>query len=104
MSLIFEMDDSEQNEFYTLLSELNVVKALEPLSLIYSDMSEEFIKAVKGHNSSIEKRIDDLNSMIDKLTDHQSNLSTDIRYLIYTKQCYLLISTHFMKVQLMKRC
>lgn len=85
MSLIFEMDDSEQNEFYTLLSELNVVKALEPLSLIYSDMSEEFIKAVKGHNSSIEKRIDDLNSMIDKLTDHQSNLSTDIRYLILYK-------------------
>lgn len=85
MSSIFDMDDCEQNEFFTLLSELDVIKVLEPLSLVYSDVSEEFIKAVRGFNSTIENRIEDLNSMIDKLTDHQSYLSTDIRYLILYK-------------------
>lgn len=85
MSTILTLSNEEQNKFYTFLEELQVVKSLRPLSLVVPSDSLNLLKVIKGYNISIEKRIEKLNNILGYLSDHQSNLSTDVRFLVLNK-------------------
>lgn len=84
MSLIFNLPDGKQKDFYKLLEELKVIEALRPLSLVF-DQSPEFSKTIDGHNINIQKRVTILNNILEELSDQHSNLTTDVRFLILYK-------------------
>ncbi|QJC98379.1 hypothetical protein HC660_39320 [Bacillus mojavensis] len=85
MSLVFSLSNEKQKVFYNLLDELQVIESLGPLSLVFQNQSPEFLQSIKGYNSSIQKRIKQLNIILKELSDQHSNLSTDIRFLIVYK-------------------
>lgn len=85
MSLIFNLPDEKQKDFYKLLEELQVIESLRPLSLVFADQSSGFLKAIKGHTISIRKRVKILNNILEDLYDQHSNLTTDVRFLVLNK-------------------
>lgn len=85
ISLIFNLPDEKQKDFYKLLQELHVIESLRPLSLVFSEQSPEFSKSIEGHNISIQKRVEILNSILEDLYDQHSNLTTDVRFLVLYK-------------------
>jgi len=81
-SLILKLDDYKQVIFFTFLKELNLIECLKPLSVVLSGKSDIFDYFVNGSSDSISNRVNSLNKILDDLTNHQSELSTDVRYLI----------------------
>jgi hypothetical protein len=85
MSLIFTLPDEKQKVFYKFLEELQVIESLRPLSIVFSDQSPKFLKAINGHYISIKMRVKKLNNILEDLSDQHSNLTTDVRFLILYK-------------------
>ncbi|RDZ10101.1 hypothetical protein C3744_23675 [Priestia megaterium] len=85
ISLIFNLPGEKQKAFYKLLEELQVIEALKPLSLVFSDQSSEFLTIIKGYTVSIKKRVKVLNEILEDLSNQHSNLTTDVRFLILYK-------------------
>lgn len=82
ISLILKLPEEKQESFFTYLKQLDVLNSLKPLSALLSTEHEVFLRYLKGYELNIEDRIKILNDIIQKLSDHQSHLSTDIRFLI----------------------
>lgn len=81
-SLILKMEIEKQDEFYDYI--LNYIKAdvLSPLTTIftyskYQSFASKFISGL-----SVEQRVKIINDVLKKATNHQSYLSTDIRFLV----------------------
>jgi hypothetical protein len=85
MSLIFSLSAKNQTIFYNLLEELELIKSLGSLSLVFPNHSTEFIDVIKGYTSSIKNRIKKLNGILKELSDQHSNLTTDVRFIILYK-------------------
>ncbi|MFL2075451.1 hypothetical protein [Marinilactibacillus psychrotolerans] len=72
----------ENQEIFTLiLKEEDVLNSLAPISLVLDDLSL-FKKELRAYQFTVEERLDKLNLVLEELSDHQSQLSTDIRYLL----------------------
>ncbi|WP_188856932.1 DUF5677 domain-containing protein, partial [Oceanobacillus indicireducens] len=85
ISLIFTISDEKQKAFFKLLEELQVIESLKPLSVVFSNQSDEFLRAIKGYNIPIQERVKILNKILEDLSDQHSNLTTDVRFLILYK-------------------
>lgn len=85
ISLIFNLPKEKQKDFYEFLKDLDVIELLKPVSLIFSTESDIFLDYIKGYDLPVRKRISTLNDVLHKLMDHQSDLSTDVRFLIIYK-------------------
>lgn len=82
LSLILKLPKEKQESLFDYLGQLGVLDSLKPLSVLVPVGYEDFLAYLKGYKLSIKDRIDALNNIIQKLSNHQSYLSTDIRYLI----------------------
>lgn len=79
---ILDYNSKDIDKFISILKEVDVLELLSPLSLVLSSENEYFIRQLKGYLMTVEDRVDKFNSILEELIDHQSQLSTDIRYLI----------------------
>lgn len=84
-SLIFNLPDEKQKSFYKLLEELQVIELLKPLSVVFQNQSDVFLRAIKGYSITIQERVKRLNNLLEDLSDQHSNLTTDVRFLILYK-------------------
>lgn len=82
ISLILQLDKQNQAIFFSYMEELGILHYLRPLSLILSGKSDVFDYFINGYLESILSRTETLNSILAKISGHQTELSTDIRYLI----------------------
>lgn len=82
ISLILQLDKQNQAIFFSYMEELGILHYLRPLSLVLSGKSDVFDYFIKGYLESILSRTETLNSILAKISGHQADLSTDIRYLI----------------------
>lgn len=85
ISLVFNLSDEKQQKFYRYMSELGVMESLKPLSVVFSEYSNEFMRAIKGYSITIPERVKMLNEVIKELYGQHSNLTTDVRFLILYK-------------------
>lgn len=77
-----------QTKFIDILQDHDVIDLLSPLSLVLSTDDKIFRNKLEAYTSSIENRVDNMNRVLEELSDHQSQLSTDVRYLIvYQGMC-----------------
>lgn len=85
LSLIFNLPEEKQIAFYHFLEQLEVLESLKALSAVFSTESKIFLEFISGYELSVKKRVGMLNDILKKLSDHQSDLSTDIRFVIVYK-------------------
>ncbi len=82
ISLILQLDNQNQAIFFSYMEELDILHYLRPLTLVLSGKSNVFDYYINGYLESIVDRTETLNSMLGKISGHQTDLSTDIKYLI----------------------
>ncbi|MBJ7631994.1 hypothetical protein [Weissella confusa] len=82
LSLIFDLPVAEQLLFYDFLKKRGLISDMYSLSLILPDSPVYFREYLKGYNVSVKSRIDNLNQALKQLLDGQSDLSSDLRYLV----------------------
>lgn len=83
ISEIFSWSEDNQEKFYKLLSANKlVVSALDNLCIYLTDEKTQLFCRYFLQTSDIKAKIKITNELLEKLYDHQSNVSTDIRYVI----------------------
>lgn len=82
LSDILSLNYKNLDIFVNILNETDVLGLVSPLSVVLSPENEGFRKRLKGYLMTVDERIEKLNSVLEDLVDHQSQLSTDVRYLI----------------------
>ena len=83
LSSILSMPDDNQSEFYNVICNIVGSQALNPLTLICTRTEAPvFSSFFFSADSSIENRQKKLIALLQKLMDHQSNESTDIRFVV----------------------
>lgn len=89
-SLILSMENQKQKEFYEyVLTEIDK-DTLCPLTLIFTYSEYPiFSKYFVNTEMDIEKRIDVLKNNLYKYSEHQSNDSTDIRFMVLYYNCMI---------------
>ena len=105
ISNILALDDNIQREFYNYICETICKETLAPLTLIFTiDKNYEFSRYFYCSNISIENRLESIVKTMNLLMDHQSNESTDIRFLVVyffqslSKKCELgILSNEILK-------
>lgn len=93
LSEIFSLNDAEQSRFYQEILKIISKDVLAPLTLIFAYsrnplFSQNFASPELPMNDRLYKIMD----ILRKTSDHQSELSTDIRYVVL---CYLSLSNKF---------
>ncbi|WP_461612087.1 DUF5677 domain-containing protein [Clostridium sp. Marseille-QA1073] len=88
LSEILSMENSKQEEFYDYVLTIVEKKVLSPLTLIftYSDYPI-FAKKFAEPNIKVEDRIKPLDEVLRKSMYHQSDFSTDIRFIALYYMC-----------------
>jgi len=90
LSEIFSLNGAEQIRFYQELLKIISKDVLAPLTLIFTySRNPLFSQNFASPEISMEDRLDKIMKILRKTTDHQSELSTDIRYVVIY---YLVIS------------
>lgn len=79
---ILKMDLSAQNILFKKIIDMGLFDALSPLTIIYTYSDYPVFSTLFYSDISIEDRIDKITSIIDEMYDHQSYLTTDVKYLI----------------------
>lgn len=82
LSDILSLNSKNADIFINILNEADVLGLISPISVVLSSENEGFRKRLKGYLMTVDERIEKLSSVLEKLVDHQSQLSTDVRYLI----------------------
>ena len=83
MSEILSWDEEKQENFYKLLScNEKVLTALDNLCIYFTDEKSLLFNRYFLKTNSIEKKIETTNELLEKIYDHQSFESTDIRYVV----------------------
>lgn len=82
LSGILSLDSKNLDIFINILNEADVLGLISPISVVLSSENEGLRKRLKGYLMTVDERIEKLNSVLENLVDHQSQLSTDVRYLI----------------------
>lgn len=85
LSLVFNLSEDNQIAFYHFLEQLDVLEPLKSLSVVFPTESKIFLEFINGYELSVKKRVEMLNDILKKLSDHQSDLSTDVRFVIVYK-------------------
>lgn len=81
-SEIIKMNEEKQNNFFSYLIENINPSVLIPMTCLTSiSDSPTFIKYFTS-NLSLSKRLAKVIDLLNKISDHQSNVSTDIRYIV----------------------
>ena len=82
-SRILKLDQDSQIELYKYILNTIDVSALNPLTVIftYSHFSN-FASNFYSSQVSVEKRIDKINAVMAEVSNHQSHLSTDVRFIV----------------------
>lgn len=88
LSEILSMNNNKQEEFFNYILTIVEKKVLSPLTLIftYSDYPV-FAKAFSEPDVRVEDRIKPLDEVLKKSMDHQSDFSTDIRFIVLYYMC-----------------
>lgn len=90
LSEIFSLNDAEQSRFYKELLSIISKDVLAPLTLIFTySRNPLFSQNFASPEISRDDRLDKIMDILRKTSDHQSELSTDIRYVVLY---YLAIS------------
>jgi len=88
LSEILSMNNDKQEEFYDYVLTIVDKKVLSPLTLIFTYSEYPiFAKKYAEVNISIENRIKPLNEVLRKAMYHQSDFSTDIRFIALYYMC-----------------
>ena len=82
LSLVLKLPDERQKCFFDHLKKLDVLDSLIPLSVLLPAEHEVFLGYLQGFRYSVKERINAINNIIHKLSNQQSHMSTDIRYLV----------------------
>jgi hypothetical protein len=90
LSEIFSLNDAEQSRFYHEMLRIISKDVLAPLTLIFTySRNPLFSQNFASPEISMDDRLNKIMEILRKTSDHQSELSTDIRYVILY---YLAIS------------
>ena len=81
MSDILALPDEIQNKFYNEVLKIVPIEVLSPLTLIYTSSKYPIFSRRFFCSFDIDCRKKKIEEMLSKILDHQSFLSTDIRYL-----------------------
>lgn len=81
-SKILKLDPNEQNELFEYMLCLIDVRVLAPLTVIFTYSSFQNFASKFHTDLSTEERIGLINSTLRKTSDHQSHLSTDVRFIV----------------------
>lgn len=82
-SQILSLDRKSQTELYEYILTIVDGKVLSPLTVIFTySISPVFSVKFCGYNLSCEDRINEINNVMEKSSDQQSNFTTDIKYII----------------------
>ena len=93
LSEIFSLNDAEQSRFYQEILNIISKDVLAPLTLIFTySKNPSFSQSFASPEISMNDRLDKIMDILRKTSDHQSELSTDIRYVVL---CYLSLSNRF---------
>jgi len=83
LSEIFSLNDAEQSRFYQEMLEIISKDVLAPLTLIFTySINPLFAQNFASPEISIEDRLDKIMDILRKTSNHQSESSTDIRYIV----------------------
>jgi hypothetical protein len=83
LSDIFSLSNEQQILFYQELLKVVSKDTLSPLTLIYTySIQPIFAETFVNVKKSIEDRIEIMISILEKATNHQSDFSTDIRFIV----------------------
>jgi len=83
LSEIFSLNDAEQNRFYQEMLKIISKDVLAPLTLIFTySINPLFSQNFVSPQISMDDRLDKIMDILRKTFDHQSELSTDIRYVV----------------------
>jgi hypothetical protein len=101
LSEILSMNKDKQEEFFTYILTIVEKNVLSPLTLIftYSD-HPVFVKGFSEPNVKVEARIKPLDKVLRKAMNHQSEFSTDIRFIALYYMCMtgrLVLQEHQIK-------
>ncbi len=81
-SKILKLDSNKQNELYDYIINVIDVNTLTPLTTIFTYSSFPSFASKFQTELTIKGKIGKINSVMRKTSDHQSHLSTDIRFLV----------------------
>ncbi|KGH77169.1 hypothetical protein X285_04945, partial [Oenococcus oeni IOEB_9304] len=82
MSDIFRLSDEQQKSFYRLLESMDLVADLKPLTVVFTSQSPIFNNYVCGYTLPVKTRIDILQKCLEPLSDKESDLTNDVKFLI----------------------
>ncbi|SYW03264.1 conserved hypothetical protein [Oenococcus oeni] len=82
MSDIFRLSDEQQKSFYRLLESMDLVADLKPLTVVFTSQSSIFNNYVCGYTLPIKTRIGILQKCLESLSDKESDLTNDVKFLI----------------------
>lgn len=81
-SKILKLNSDKQKIMFEYILSIIDVRVLAPLVAIFTYSSSTSFAAIFQTDLSIEERIESINSVMKKTSDHQSNLSTDVRFVV----------------------
>lgn len=81
-SKILKLDSEKQNELYDYILNVTDVPILTPLTTIFTYSSYPSFASKFQTKRTIKEKIETINSVMKKTSDHQSHFSTDIRFLV----------------------
>lgn len=81
-SKILKLSNDKQNNFYEYILSIIDNNVLAPLTAVFTYSTSPKFASKFQSNLSIEQRMQSINSVMKKSSDHQSNLSTDVRFLV----------------------
>ncbi len=83
LSSVLALDPKIQTEFFDYIASVGAGEALCPLTCLFTySHYPAFTKALIKPDISVEARISTLVQLLRQVSDHQSHLSTDIRFLV----------------------
>lgn len=82
LSKVFELPREKQLLFYDFLNSCNVFSELSSLSIVFPEAPNYFREYLKGYNTSMKNRVEAINTVLNKYSNHQSEISTDLRFII----------------------
>ncbi|WP_313070242.1 DUF5677 domain-containing protein [Lacrimispora sp.] len=81
-SIILHMNNEMQTDFYDYILEYIEIDVLSPLTTIFTYSKYQCFASKFFSDVPVEERVKRINIVLKETSDHQSNLSTDIRFLV----------------------
>jgi len=81
LSAIFALPDNNQLEIYTWFARIIEIEVLSPLTVIFTYSNHPCFATFFASTLSPEERISKIEEILHEASDHQSDFSTDIRFL-----------------------